>query len=160
MRVAVVPTSRGPLVASGDERGVVLLWDAATGARVGELGGPGEPVKQLVPVDLPGGGALLACVDYDRLLWRWDAATREQVGEPVPLGGDEDTPWLAPALVGGAARLFVAGTADGTVWEWDPVPGRRARAVAPGISCAALTRTGGGTVLAVGSAARDIALYG
>jgi hypothetical protein len=91
---------------------------------------------------------------------RWDPATGEQVGEPVPLGGDEDTPWLAPGLVGGAARLFVAGTADGTVWEWDPVAGRRVQAVAPGISCAALTRARGGAMLAVGSPAGDVTLYG
>lgn len=78
-------------------------------------------------MDLPGGATLLACVDYDRLLWRWDPATGERVGEPVPLGGDEDTPWLTPAPVGGAARLFVAGTADGTAWGWDPIASRRAR---------------------------------
>lgn len=158
--VAVVPGSGGPLIVSGDENGVVLLWCAVTGTRIAELTGPADSIVQLVPVSFPAGATLLACVDHDRLLWRWDAATREPVGAPVPLGGDQDSPWSAPAVVNGAARLFVAGTADGMVWEWDPLAGRRVRAVADGISCAVLADGHGGPLLATGSPEGVITLHG
>lgn len=85
MAIATVPGTQGegPLIVSGDESGVILLWDAATGARRGEpITGHGDALVQIVPVDLPAGPTLLACVDRDRLLWRWDAHTHEPVGSP------------------------------------------------------------------------------
>ena len=108
----------------------VSRFDAMTGAELASVWDVAAGV-------LPGGRAFVAGAGHNGKVFRWGAETGERVGEPVALGGDEDTPWLAPALVGGAARLFVAGTAYGTVREWDPVAGRRVRAVAPGISCAA-----------------------
>lgn len=117
----------GAVIVSGDEAGVVLLWDAATGTRIGErITGPCGSVRQIVPLGLSGGSSLLVCVDRDGLLWRWDAVTGEPVGEPVRLG-DED-------LLNRPGLLLAPPAADrssASVWRrfsnWSAVRGERYR---------------------------------
>ncbi|MFI8233861.1 WD40 repeat domain-containing protein [Streptomyces sp. NPDC085900] len=162
MAVAVVPASDTgrAVIASGDEAGVILLWDAATGVRVGDpITGPGDAVRQIVPLRLSTGSDLIVCVDRDSLLWRWDAATGELLGAPVRLGSESEYPTLTAAVVDGASRLFVSGTGDDKVWEWDPVTGNAVDAVLPGISFAVLVRSDGAVVFAAGTREGDIALY-
>lgn len=162
MAVAVVPASETgrTMIASGDEAGVILLWDAATGVRVGEaITGPGDAVRQIVPLRLSTGSDLLVCVDRDRLLWRWDTATGELLGAPMRLGSESEYPTLTAAVVDGVSRLFVSGTGDDKVWEWDPVTGMPVDAALPGISFDALVRSDGAVVFAAGTREGDIALY-
>jgi hypothetical protein len=162
MAVAVVPASETgrTVIASGDEAGVILLWDAATGVSVGEaITGPDDAVRQIVPLRLSTGSDLLMCVDRDRLLWRWVAATGELLGAPARLGSESEYPTLTATVVDGVSRLFVSGTGDDMVWEWDPVAGVPVDAVFPGISCDVLVRSDGAAVCAVGTREGDIALY-
>lgn len=162
MSAAMVPGGRGggALIATGDEAGVILRWDAATGTRIGKrMTGPEGAVRQIVPVGLPGGHTLLACVDDDRLLWRWDANTGEPVGKPVPLGAESEDPRLSVAVVNGSAYMLVSGTHDGMVWEWDLLTGTRLHAAVPGICCDVLVRSNGQAVIATGSPEGDLTLY-
>jgi WD40 repeat protein len=162
MAVAIVPASGSErtMIASGDEAGVILLWDAATGVRVGEaIAGPADAIRQIVPLRLSTGSDVLVCVDRDRLLWRWETVTGELLGAPVRLGSESEYPTLTAAVVDGVSRLFVSGTSDEMVWEWDPVTGMAVDAILPGISFDVLVRSDGAAVFAAGTREGDIALY-
>ncbi|WP_232248672.1 WD40 repeat domain-containing protein [Streptacidiphilus rugosus] len=55
--VAAVPMSDRALLATGDRRGVIVLWDPATGTPVGESlppDAPGSPLTAMAAVPLPG----------------------------------------------------------------------------------------------------------
>jgi hypothetical protein len=61
--------------------------------------------------------------------------------------------------VDGVSRLFVSGTGDDKVWEWDPVTGTPVDVAFSGISCDVLVRSDGAVVFAAGTREGDIALY-
>ncbi|WP_261386337.1 hypothetical protein [Streptomyces sp. BK340] len=77
--VAAVPLRDRTLLATGDRNGVVMLWDPATGAPVGDglpPDGPGSSLTAMAVTTLPGRGTvLLTGSKQGRSLRVWEPET-------------------------------------------------------------------------------------
>ncbi|KAG8917975.1 hypothetical protein FRC00_013008 [Tulasnella sp. 408] len=79
MSIAFYPD--GKLLASGSEDNIIRLWDAKTGAPVGEpLRGHDDGVNSIA---FSPDGKLLASGSEDNTIRLWDAKTGAPVGEPL-----------------------------------------------------------------------------
>ena len=118
--VVEVPDGRR-LLASGDSRGAVLLWDPVTGQRHAELAGHIDNARALRVMELPDGRQLLASGGRDGVVRLWDPVT----GQPhAELAGHPGGVWhLVMVDLPDGRRLLAAGGHDGVVRLWDPATG-------------------------------------
>jgi WD40 repeat protein len=70
---------------SGDRDGVVMLWDAGSGAAVGRRGGHRGHVTSLAWIDGGGGGAVLLSGGQDGKVHAWDPRVGRVLLAPVPI---------------------------------------------------------------------------
>jgi WD40 repeat protein len=71
------------LIASQDEHGLILCWNAATGALIGNpIHGPSNFNMEFISIPQPGGRIILVSLDADGLLSRCDADSGEPIGTP------------------------------------------------------------------------------
>ncbi|GAB7188345.1 WD40 repeat [Kitasatospora sp. Ki12] len=114
----------GRLVATGDSRGRVALWDTATTALVAELQGEvGHPVQD---VEFSPDGRLLAAAltrDPQRRVLLWRVADRQRLPSPVMPPSATGASTVAKRLAFSRdGALLAAGTSDadlpGRVWVW------------------------------------------
>ncbi len=71
------------VVVSGAGDGTILVWDAATGALVGDPLTGHTGMVNAVAVGRLNGRATIASASYDRTVRVWDAATGFRVGSPI-----------------------------------------------------------------------------
>ncbi|BFU43142.1 WD40 repeat domain-containing protein [Krasilnikovia sp. MM14-A1004] len=99
----------------------LLVWDVATGRRVGTAPlGAEAGVSALAAVPVPGGGTVLASGDYRRSTIQWsDGGTGAPTGSPVDAhpGGVND---LRPMPLPDGRTLLVSAGGDGVIRFWDP----------------------------------------
>jgi WD40 repeat protein/serine/threonine protein kinase len=121
---AVAVSDDGRLVAtSSSTPGEALLWDAASGQRVGALAGHNSEVKSVVFA--PGGQFLATGDDNGHIrLWRHDAASNQWL-LAHRLDGHSRT-ITALAFVDSGRRL-VSASGDNSVGQWDVATGRELR---------------------------------
>jgi WD40 repeat protein len=108
----------GETVATISASGDVQLWDAASGAAVGE---PLPHRSRLAEVAFHPDGSLLATGCRDGSARLWDAATGLAVGPPLDHGGAVEVLAFSPD-----GRRLAAGCADGRLRFWKtpaPLPG-------------------------------------
>ncbi|MFE5214080.1 MULTISPECIES: WD40 repeat domain-containing protein [unclassified Streptomyces] len=118
---AVAFSPDGALLATGEENGMVRLWDPVTGQPAGK---PLTSRQRVWAVAFSPDGALLATGADDGMVRLWDPVTgRPAVGDPLP--GHHGAA-LAVAFSPDGALLAAGGGMDGTVRLWDPVTGRPA----------------------------------
>jgi WD40 repeat protein len=109
--LAPLRDSRALLV--GDEDGVVRLWDARTGKR---LGAPTSAAAgAIMQIVVSPEGRRFAAADFVGSAKLWDVATRKQVGDEFPVS-DGIVPALAFAPGG---RLVITEPGSSTVWPTD-----------------------------------------
>ncbi|MFE7559607.1 helix-turn-helix domain-containing protein [Kitasatospora sp. NPDC057500] len=121
--LALSPDRR--LVATGDSKGQVALWDTATTTRVGELldHGVGYPVQD---VEFSPDGTLLAAVltrDPAHRVLLWRVADRRPLPSPVmPMSTTGNTSVAKRVAFSRDGTLLAAGSSDGDlpgrVWIW------------------------------------------
>ena len=113
---SLVASGSGSLVFSGSGDNTLRLWDASTGAQVGEpLRGHGDSVTS---VAFSRDGGLVASGSHDNTVRLWDASTGAQVGEPLRGGSRVTSVAFSPD--GG---LVASGSEDKTVRLWDASTG-------------------------------------
>ncbi|MGW7448030.1 nSTAND1 domain-containing NTPase [Kitasatospora sp. NPDC054795] len=121
--LALSPDRR--LVATGDSKGRVALWDTATTALVSEL--QGEVTHPVQDVEFSPDGALLAATltrDPQRRVLLWRVADRRALPSPVmPSSASGQSTTVAKRVAFSAdGTLLAAGSSDaglpGRVWVW------------------------------------------
>ena len=145
----------GSLVASGSMDNTLRLWDASTGAQVGEpLRGHDRPVTS---VAFSRDGSLVASGSRDNTVRLWDASTGAQVGEPLR-GHDYGVNSVAFSRDG---SLVASGSMDGSVRLWDPSTGAQVgeplRGHDDSVTSVAFSPNGG--LVASGSQDRTVRLW-
>jgi sterol desaturase/sphingolipid hydroxylase (fatty acid hydroxylase superfamily) len=114
----VALTADGRRIASGDEGGVVKVWDAT--AEREPLVCPGH-AGRVSSVAFTADGSRLVSGGVDGTVRVWDAATGEENRRLAGHGGP-----VLSAAVSADGRRVVSGSADGTVRVWDATMGREA----------------------------------
>ena len=112
-----------PLLASGGEDRMVLLWDPATGDPVGApLRGHTGWVQSVAFGAGADGQPLLASGGRDEIVQLWDPATGDPVGAPLQghVGGVQSVAFGAGV---DGQPVLASGANDGTVRVWDPATG-------------------------------------
>jgi WD40 repeat protein/class 3 adenylate cyclase len=103
------------IATGGFQSGDLLLWDAATGRRLG------EPVRAsagfVLSVDFAWDGALVVTGATDGTVRLYDTATRKQVGSNLP-GVDNMGTWAS--VLPGDRLLALVQTGDAFTWDLDP----------------------------------------
>jgi WD40 repeat protein len=103
------------IATGGFQSGELLLWDAATGRRIG------EPVQAsagfVVSVDFAWDGALVVTGATDGTVRLFDTETRKQVGSELP-GVDNMGTWAS--VLSGDRLLALVQTGDAFTWDLDP----------------------------------------
>jgi WD40 repeat protein len=115
--VAFSPDSR--LLAVGLQSGHVLLLDASSGRRLGDLSGPAGPVLGLA---ISHDGSLIAAASADKRIWLWDLATRKLVRF-----FEGDTAPVASVAISPDDRFLAAASDDRTARIWDLDSGNEVR---------------------------------
>ncbi|WP_067719151.1 WD40 repeat domain-containing serine/threonine protein kinase [Nocardia yamanashiensis] len=91
---AIAFSPSGARVATGGEDGAVRIWDARTGAAIGDaLPGPANAVCGLA---FAPDATVLAATGWDRLVRLWDTGTGEALGEPFEVGSRRAWPEFGP----------------------------------------------------------------
>lgn len=114
---AGVPLPTGPAVATVDDAEVVRLWDAATGAEIGEprAGYTGGAFSSaLVPTDI---GVVLAAQGYRGAVRLWNPESGAPVGSPLANSGSMHALTAVPTPDG--RTLLATGDYDGTIQLWE-----------------------------------------
>jgi eukaryotic-like serine/threonine-protein kinase len=107
------------LATTGKDR-YVRLWDATTGAPLGE---PLEHPDTVIFVAFRRGGKVILTCCSDRTVRRWEAATGRSLGTPLTLTYRGSKPWKGFAI-GPDGEAFLAPWDDTTVRLWDLASGR------------------------------------
>jgi WD40 repeat protein len=110
----------GRQIATGDLKGNLDLWDVASGAHLGTLGGQNGYVGS---VTWSPDGRDLMTTSTDGKFRIWDVATRKLVGAPLP--GDAVGGW-GTYFPNGKEIVAAFGTGKGVVWNVDPAAWNRA----------------------------------
>ena len=98
------------------------VWDAATGAPVGDpLTGHTRPVRA-VAIGRVGDRDIIVSASWDKTLRVWDAASGQPIGDP--LTGHTDRVTSVAIGRAGDRDIIVSGGGDGTVRVWDIAIGR------------------------------------
>jgi len=106
----------GQMLAAGLKKGLVRLWDAASGKEQGTLRG-GEDESVLCLAFSPDGATLAAAGD-DRVIRLWDLAT---ASERRTLVGHSD--WVEALAFTPDGKTLTSSSRDGTLRFWSPVSG-------------------------------------
>ncbi|MEI2740158.1 MAG: WD40 repeat domain-containing protein [Chitinophagaceae bacterium] len=107
----------GRRIVSGSVDHTLRLWDAATGAAIGEpLKGHSGSVRS---VAFSPDGRRIVSGSYDNTLRLWDAATGAAIGEPLK----GHTGWVTSVAFSPDGRRIVSGSADNTLRLWDATTG-------------------------------------
>jgi WD40 repeat protein len=104
----------GKLVAVVDSSGTVVVWDAASRRRLGQLAGNNGGVDSL---DFDPSGRTLVTSADDGKLRLWDVGTRALIGAPLP---GSTTGGSAHFFPDGKHVLGVFSSGTGIVWNVDP----------------------------------------
>jgi WD40 repeat protein len=130
------------LVVSGGYDGVVLTWDARTGARYGPAAQGLGHIRAMTATALPDGGAVVCVAGLDGVVHRVDAATGEPMGPPIRAVPPPDSPYgcvthlaCLPTPAGG---LVLTGAVSRTLHLWDLVSGRRIGELDTGVAIAGI----------------------
>ncbi|KAG8933856.1 hypothetical protein FRC01_006702 [Tulasnella sp. 417] len=101
----------------GPEDNTIRLWDAKTGAPIG------EPLRDhdgwVQSVAFSPDGKLLASGSWDRTIRLWDAKTGAPIGEP--LRGHQE--WVQSVAFSPDGKLIASGSCDKTIRLWDAKTG-------------------------------------
>ena len=141
-----------PVLAWGERRGRVQLWDPASDIPLHRpLTGHAGRITAAAVLE-PDGRPVLATGSSDRTVRLWDVARMVQIGEPL-VGHTSRVSAMASYLVGGKPVLVTGGT-DRTVRSWDLALGASHGDLltndAGPVSAMATSGLDGGTVLAIG----------
>ncbi|KAJ7199387.1 WD40 repeat-like protein [Mycena pura] len=113
--VAFSPDGQRIVSGSGDK--MVRIWDATTGAAIGEpLQGHNDGVSSMA---FSPDGQCIVSGSYDKTVRIWDAATGAAIGEP--LQGHKH--WVLSVAFSPDGRRIVSGSYDETVRIWDTATG-------------------------------------
>ena len=148
----IVFSPDGRLLASGDDRGMVRLWDPATGHRQAELPGAPGAVRSLA---FSPDGRLLAGGRAHGTVRLWDPATGHLQAELSGHAGPISDVAFSPR-----GQLLASGSRDCTVRLWDPATGNQRAELtghANGVSCVAFSPRG--QLLASGSYDHTVRLW-
>jgi WD40 repeat protein/serine/threonine protein kinase len=107
--------SEGTLLASGNEDGVVILWDVASGEQRKKLG----QGKSVATVSFSRDGRTLVAGDWHGGAKRWDATTGEELAAFVGHIGA-----VRAVLLTLDGQTLITGGADKTVRLWDAATGK------------------------------------
>ena len=117
---AVAFNPSGTLLATGDDNGIVKLWNPATEREVGSpitpIGGDGVS-DGVSTVAFNPSGTLLATVGGGNTVQLWNPATEQEIGNPI--GSDE----VDAIAFNRSGTLLATGNGDGTVQLWNPATG-------------------------------------
>ncbi|MBL1083529.1 hypothetical protein JK359_16365 [Streptomyces actinomycinicus] len=119
----IYPPGRPALVAGAGDRGLLRLWDLASGRlHHGPLPGHPDPVRSMTALPLPGGRTLLASGGDNGTIGLWDAITGQPVHEPAGnwLGA---VTGMCTATVPDGRTLLVTATSRGSVRLREPLTG-------------------------------------
>jgi WD40 repeat protein len=150
--LAAVPLPDGrTLLASGSDRGTVLLWDPVTGQSAGPPLKNYVPVLALAAVPLPSGRTLLASSN-SATVQLWDPETGQPAGPPLQ-GHQRPVEALAVVPLPGGRTVLASAAEDGKVLLWDPATSQPAGPQLEGYAgrvwaLAAVPLPGGQTLLA------------
>jgi WD40 repeat protein len=101
----------------GSSDGTIRLWDAHTGAPIGQpLAGHRDRVNA-VALGAVDGRAVVVSGSDDRTIQLWDARTGMPIGEPLK-GHRDPVNAVALGAIDGCA-VVVSGSSDGTIRPWD-----------------------------------------
>jgi WD40 repeat protein len=108
------------VIAAGDHMGIVRLWDALSGDRIGQDIQCQEAVRKLVLLSPSNGRTVLAAFDADGTLSRWDALSGEPIGELIR----EDASYTSVAGVEiDGIPFLIAASDDNVIRCWNAVTG-------------------------------------
>ena len=107
----------GKRIVSGSFDETIRIWDAATGAQIGEpLTGHTGDVESVA--FSPDGKRIVSGSD-DKTIRIWDAATGKQIGEPLTGHTDE----VRSVAFSPDGKRIVSGSSDSTILIWDAATG-------------------------------------
>lgn len=110
---AVAFSPDGKLVMSGEEEGLIKVWDATNGA---ELRAFGDPKQMLATLAVSSDGRRLVAGLRSGTLQVWNFNTGEKLGETTPGNG-----WVFKVVFSPDGRLIASGSWGGTAAIWDGV---------------------------------------
>ncbi|KAG8967742.1 hypothetical protein FRC05_001921 [Tulasnella sp. 425] len=115
--VAVTFSPDGEMIASGAMDSTIQMWDAETGAPIGEpLIGHNNSVRC---ISFSPNGKFLASGSDDKTIRLWETETGAPVGEP--LIGHDDSVWSISFSPNG--KILASGSDDKTIQLWDTETG-------------------------------------
>ena len=107
-------------IISGSDDHTIRIWDAETGAQVGDpLEGHTSSVKS---VAYSPDGRHIISGSLDHTIRIWDAETGAQVGDPL----EGHTSWVESVAYSPNGRHIISGSCDGTIRTWDAEAGTAA----------------------------------
>jgi WD40 repeat protein len=114
---AFSPNGRFLLTSSGDLfEGTAVIWEVATGAKVGQLAGHKE---RILAVAFSSNGRYALTGSYDKTARLWDITTGTEIRRFVGHWG-----WVNAVAFSRDDRIVVTGSEDGTTRLWDAGTGR------------------------------------
>ncbi|KAG9070327.1 hypothetical protein KI688_009664 [Linnemannia hyalina] len=119
--IAFSPDSRR--IVSGDEKGVIRLWDCTSGEELLTMEGHTNSIRSLTYSPC---GDRIASVGDDKTVQLWDSETGVCV---FFLEGH--TRWIASVRFSPDGRQLISGSADGTIRFWDSETGERGVVLRP-----------------------------
>ena len=114
--LSVAASPDGKIVATGDKKGTVRLWDTKSGKLVAALDVPGHPDIDSIAFD-PTGKLLANTADMDVQIW--DVATQKLL---QTLHGHTD--WVAAVAFSNDGSTLASAGADEKVFFWNPMTGQ------------------------------------